>query len=76
MSSSELIVEKISSEIHLMWMTWAKEVLKKEKDISKERVNRWEQKCFLSYGELTEEMKELDRKFARRIVKIIKNECH
>lgn len=71
MNSSELILEKVSSEIHIMWMTWAKEVLKKEKSISKERINRWEKECFLPYQELSEKMKELDRKFARKIIKIV-----
>ena len=73
MNSSELILEKVSSEIHLMWMSWAKKIVQEE-NISKERIERWEKECFLSYDELSEEMKELDRKFARRIIKIVSGE--
>ena len=73
MNSSELILEKVSSEIHLMWMSWAKKIVQEE-NISKERIERWEKECFLSYDKLSEEMKELDRKFARKVIKILENE--
>ena len=62
-------IETISSEIHSMWMSWAKKIVQEE-NISKERIKRWEKECFLPYEELSEEMKELDRKFARKIITI------
>lgn len=74
MNSLELVTEKVSSEIHQMWMSWAKKIAVEEKNISKERIKRWERECFLPYDNLSEEMKELDRKFARRIIKIIHDE--
>ncbi len=66
-------LEIISSEIHSMWMSWAKKIVQEE-NISKERIERWEKECFLPYSELSESMKELDRKFARRIIKIVSEE--
>jgi len=74
MDSSDLLLEKISTEIHRMWITWAKEIVIKEKNISKERIKRWEKECFLPYQELSEEMKNLDRKFAGKIIKIVNDE--
>ena len=73
MNNSELILEKVSSEIHLMWMSWAKKIVQEE-NISKERIERWKKECFLSYDKLSDEMKELDRKFAKRIIKILSGE--
>jgi len=43
-----------------------------EKAISSERKKRWEEECFMPYSELSEAMKELDRKFAKKILKKIK----
>jgi len=42
----------------------------RRKNISKERIKRWEKECFLPYDELSEKMKELDRKVARKILNI------
>ena len=74
MNSSGVLVEKVSSEVHAMWMSWAKNLIEEEKNLSKERVRRWNEECFLPYEDLSEEMKELDRKFAKRILKKIENE--
>jgi len=52
-------------------MIWAKELIASEPNISTERKTRWESECFLKYGNLSEEMKELDRKFATEIIKTI-----
>ena len=66
------ITEKISAEIHVMWMSWAKELLENENDISEERKERWETACFKPYEELSSQMKDLDRKFAKKILRIVK----
>ena len=55
---------------HKQWMNWAKSILKNE-TISDERANRWKD-LFIPYKDLSEEMKELDRKEARKVLKIIK----
>jgi hypothetical protein len=66
------ITEKVASEIHVIWMTWAKELLENENDISEERKERWETECFKPYAELSSQMKDLDRKFAKKILRIVK----
>lgn len=64
-------LEALSEFIHSeMWEKWAKEIIKSEPCISQERQERW-QGCFVPYQELTEEMKELDRGFARRIITLM-----
>ncbi len=64
--------EKVSEYIHEEWMTWAKTMLKHEK-LSPARIERWENECFKPYSELSEEMKDLDRMFATKIVDIVKS---
>lgn len=65
------LLELVSEKIHNHWMIWAKELIASEPNISTERKNRWESECFLNYENLSEEMKELDRKFATEIIKTI-----
>ncbi|KKM60261.1 hypothetical protein LCGC14_1543610 [marine sediment metagenome] len=62
--------EKISELEHKQWMHWAKDILKEE-NISKEREERWK-KDFISYKELSEEVKDFDRDWADKVIKIIK----
>ncbi|WP_026703674.1 RyR domain-containing protein [Flavobacterium soli] len=65
------LLELVSEKIHNHWMVWAKELITSEPNISTERKTRWENECFLNYENLSEEMKELDRKFAAEIIKTI-----
>lgn len=65
------MIEEISSIIHDLWMGWAKILLESEPWITKERKERWES-CFVPYEQLSEEMKDLDRKFAKIILECIK----
>lgn len=65
--------EKVAIIIHDLWMGWAKILIESEPNISNERVERWN-KCFVPYNELSEEMKNLDRKFAKQIIEILKKE--
>ena len=67
-------IEMVSSEIHNMWTSWAKNLIDTEPHISEERKKRWIEDCFKPYEELSEEMKQLDRDFAIKIIKVIKNE--
>jgi len=67
--SNEELIEKLAALEHEQWMQWAKDILKTE-DINKERTERWEE-LFVPYAELTEEMKEEDRKWARRVLSIL-----
>lgn len=66
--SDEELIEKLAALEHEQWVFWAKDILKTE-DINKERADQWE-KLFVPYDELTEEMKEEDRKWARKVLKI------
>lgn len=67
----ERMLELVSEKVHNHWMIWAKELLQSETNISKERKLRWENDCFLDYKNLSEEMKNLDRKFASEIINTI-----
>lgn len=63
----EVLAEFVHSE---MWEKWAKEIINTEPNISEERRERW-RGCFVPYNELSEEMKDLDRGFAKRILGIL-----
>ena len=65
----EELIEKLAALEHEQWMQWAKDILKTE-DIKKERAERWAE-LFVPYDELTEEMKEEDRKWARKVLSIL-----
>lgn len=67
-------IEKISEEIHNMWMQWAQHVLATEPLISEERTKRWKEECFKPYEELSETMKQRDRDFAIKILERLKDE--
>ncbi len=60
-------LEIVSEQIHNHWRSWAKEILEQEPSISNERKNRWTKECFVEYNQLSEEMKDLDRKYAKQI---------
>jgi len=63
--------ELVAVIIHDLWMGWAKILLESEPLISAERKERWEKECFKSYNELSQEMKNLDRKFAKQIIETL-----
>jgi len=64
------LLEKVSALVHEEWMSWAKDILKTEA-ISEERAKRWNDECFKPYEELSEEMKEYDREWGRKFLKIL-----
>jgi len=72
-SYDDKLLEEVSDEIHKMWTTWATEIIATEKGISENRRKRWEEDCFKPYAELSEAMKNLDRKFAIKILDRIKS---
>lgn len=67
----EELIEQISELIHEEWMLWAKMLIESEPNLSKERVDRWQNECFCLYSELHEDMKNLDRMFATKFLQII-----
>jgi phage terminase small subunit len=61
------LTEKLAALEHQQWREWALTLMETEK-ISEERVKRWCKLCVASYSELTEEQKEQDRVWARKII--------
>lgn len=70
MNKSE-VIEKLSDLEHQQWMEWAKNISSKEK-LSKERLDRWK-KLYIPYRELSEEDKEQDRVWARKVYNILRD---
>lgn len=66
----QIHIEKVAAQVYIMWMRWAKKLVAEEVNISMKRIQRWEQECFMPYEQLSEEMKQLDRDVA---IKIIEN---
>jgi hypothetical protein len=63
------IIEKLADLEHEQWITWSKDLAAKEQ-LSPERLARWKE-CWVPYSELTEEMKEHDRVWARKVLSIL-----
>lgn len=63
------LLEAVAEFEHEQWMAWAKNLMDKEPGISDDRKERWS-KLFVPYSELSEEMKEADREWARAVGKI------
>ena len=63
------LLEKLASLEHDQWVEWTKDLAEKE-TISQDRKNRWK-KLWIPYEELSEEKKEEDRKYARKVLKIL-----
>lgn len=70
MIKDKTLLEKISAIEHDQWIAWAKTISETEPNISQERKDRWAQ-YFVPYEELTEEVKEFDREWARKVLEVI-----
>ena len=68
--TDEEIIESLAELEHEQWMKWADTIMQTEK-ISDARFARWAS-CMIPYGELTEEMKEFDREWARKALAILR----
>ena len=60
------LVEKLAELEHDQWVEWSKSVAG---EVSESRLSRWEH-YWVGYAELSEEVKEQDRIWARKAVKI------
>jgi Txe/YoeB family toxin of Txe-Axe toxin-antitoxin module len=73
------IVEDLAEIIHNdLWTPFAKGIMESE-SLSQERLDRWNSQCFMPYENLSEEMKEKDRYFARKflpLIERIQNDTH
>lgn len=65
----EDVIEKLAALEHEQWIKWSQEV---GTEVSAKRKARWS-KYWVPYAELTEEVKEHDRVWARKVAKIIKH---
>lgn len=63
------LLEALASIEHDQWMEWAQSLMDNE-NISSERRQRWS-KLMVPYDELTEESKEQDRVYARKVLSAI-----
>lgn len=63
-------IEKLAELEHEQWVNWSKNIAQKEK-LSSERIDRWK-KLWVPYSELSEEMKEEDRIWARKVLEIMR----
>lgn len=68
--TNEEIIEELSELEHRQWMMWATNIVSTE-EISKARKDRWFT-CMVAYSELSEEMKEHDRVWARQALAILR----
>lgn len=66
------LLEKLVALEHIQWMSWAKNIIKNE-NLSKTSIKKWES-YFIPYEELPDEIKELDRNYARKILELINSE--
>ena len=63
------LLERLAELEHEQWVHWSK-ALAMQENISEERRKRWEQ-YWVPYSDLPEDVKESDRRWARRILEIV-----
>lgn len=66
-------IEALAELEHDQWVMWSKDIAAKEQ-LSPERLARWES-LWVPYGELSEEMKEQDRIWARKSIAALGGEA-
>ena len=66
------VIEELAKLEHEQWAYWAVNLLKDEKvDVDKVTAARWHELIATKYDDLSEEMKEEDRKWARKVLVIL-----
>lgn len=66
-----VLIETLARLEHEQWVEWSKALVAREKRLSMNRIERWK-KLWIPYDQLTEEQKEQDRVYARKVLAIIK----
>jgi hypothetical protein len=66
------LLERISEQVHDAWTEWTKQIQRRVKPVWRER---WRE-LWVPYDELSEEEKDKDRKFARKIQTVVKSGGH
>jgi len=72
MVNYERLLEKLAELEHNQWVEWSKEIAKTEK-ISQDRLARWIS-LWKPYINLNQDVKEQDRKYARKILILLEKE--
>ena len=67
------LIEQLAELEHQQWCHWAQSLLANEPHLSPVRADRW-RKEMIPYHALSEERKELDRVWARRVIALITQE--
>lgn len=65
----EIDIEKLAQIEHDQWVEWSRAIMASE-NISPERLERWK-KLIVPYDMLTEEQKEHDRVYARKVIAVL-----
>lgn len=66
--------EALADLEHKQWASWVESVIKRiedEGEISKEKIKSWKDLMATDYEDLTEEMKDLDREWADKALKLM-----
>lgn len=63
-------IEKLAELEHEQWVEWSKALVQSEKRLSFARIERWK-KLWVPYSQLTEEEKEQDRIYARKVLALV-----
>ena len=63
----EGLLERLAELEHEQWVAWSRAVAG---EVSAERRRRW-QECWVPYAELPEEVKDLDREWARKVLSLL-----
>lgn len=71
-SDSTQLLERLAELEHQQWWKWAENLMNTETHISNERLARWKA-SMVPYSQLTEENKEHDRIWARKVMEILNN---
>lgn len=69
-SDSTRLLERLAAIEHERWMTWATNLMETERLLSDKRVLRW-RGSLMPYAQLTEENKEHDRIWAKKVLEIL-----
>lgn len=69
MRSKKELLERLAELEHEQWVHWSK-ALAMQENLSPERVERWK-RYWVPYSDLPEDVKESDRKWARKVLDIV-----
>lgn len=68
---SDELLEALSELEHDQWTIWARNLIQSENNLSDSRLERWNKLLAKTYSQLSEDEKEQDRIWARRVIEII-----